>query len=600
MSKRPAFLFTLLVSASLSFAQTSAAARQPTAAAPAPSSSQDATQPTSLAATQSYLQLAMSSIEYPVTPSDSYMLSYRQSSGETVTRTIQVASDYQIDLGIFGKIDATKMTFADLKRRVESLYAESYARSYPTLSIVSVGVFRVAITGEISSSSYMTAWGLMRLSDVMNMANAPNASLRNVYIKPRGAAAPTKYDILKATRLGDAGQDPFIRPGDTVTLMPAGRIIKLTGEFRQTGEYELVKNEGLRDLIEQFGGGLTANAESSRIRIDRLSKTGPASEYMSLQKAYDANLNLDDCFAVNVSSKLGNLPVIWFEGAVIDTSRTTAGGSAQASATAAVTRGEATDSQTNAPAGSGVRIAVRISEGELLSDALAEVRSSLAPMADLASASLFRQGTQTPIAVNLQPLLATSNPSSDIGLKAYDRIYIPTLRSTVRVAGAVLAPGTFPYQPNSKSAYYIGLAGGSDPRLNSGGACFITDALGANRPFGSTILPGDQIFVISNVPGITVSGAVTTPGVFQYQIGLTPAHYINQAGGIDPHRGSGSFYVTSLEGKRMDKASELNPGDRIFVRQNKLGYNITTYLPVITSIVTLASSIITLNEVFNR
>jgi polysaccharide biosynthesis/export protein len=597
MNKRPTFLFAILVSASLSFAQTSAAARQPVA--PAPAAAQDATLSSSPAATQSYLQLAMSSIEYPVTPSDSYMLSYRQSTGETVTRTIQVASDYQIDLGIFGKIDATKMTFADLKRRVESLYAESYARSYPTLSIVSVGVFRVAITGEISSSSYMTAWGLMRLSDVINMANAPNASLRNVLVKPRGAAAAIKYDMLKATRLGDASQDPFIRPGDTVTLTSAGRIIRLTGEFREAGSYELLRNEGFRELVEQFGGGLTANAESSRIRLDRLSKNGPASEYMSLQKAYDSNLNLDDCFAVNVPSKLGNLPVVWFEGAVIDTSRATGGASVQASAAAAVTRGEATDSQTNAPTGSGGRISVRVSEGELLSDALAEVRSSLAPMADLSSASLFRQGTQTPIAVNLQPLLATSNPSSDIGLKPYDRIYIPTLRSTVRVAGAVFAPGTFPYQPNSKSAYYIGLAGGSDPRMNSDGVCFITDALGANRPSGSTILPGDQIFVVSNVAGITVSGAVTAPGVFPYQIGLMPAHYINQAGGIDPQRGTGSYYTTTMEGKRLDKASDLKPGDRIFVKQNKLGYNITTYLPVISSIVTLAASIITLNQVLN-
>jgi polysaccharide biosynthesis/export protein len=597
MKKWIIFFCAIALSAHASFAQTSAAARPSAATAAAQATVQD----TSQAAAQAHLQLAMSSIEYPVTPSDSYLLTYRQSTGENVTRAIQVASDYQIDLGIFGKIDATKMTFAELKRRVESLYAESYARSYPTLSIVSVGVFRVSITGEISRSSTVTAWGLMRLSDVVDLAEAPNASLRNILVKSRGASSPTRYDILKAMRLGDVNQDPFIRPGDTVTLTPAGRIIKLTGEIRERGDYELLRSEGLRDLIEQYGGGLTANAEGSRIRIDRLSKSGPASEYMPLQKAYDSNLALDDCFAVDVPSKMGNMPVVWFEGAVVDTSRTAAADtSVQASATAAVTRGEAADAQTNAPAGSGVRIAVQISEGELLSDALSEVRASLAPMADLASASLFRQGTLTPIAVNLQPLLATSNPSSDVALKPYDRIYIPTLRSTVRVAGAVLAPGNFPYQPNSRAAFFIGLAGGSDPRLNSDGACFITDAMGANRSSDSTILPGDQIFVVSNVAGITVSGAVTEPGVFPYQIGLPPALYINQAGGIDPARGSGSYYVTTLEGKRKKDTDALKPGDRIFVRQNKLGYNITTYLPVITGIVTLATSIITLNQVLQQ
>jgi protein involved in polysaccharide export with SLBB domain len=300
---------------------------------------------------------------------------------------------------------------------------------------------------------------------------------------------------------------------------------------------------------------------------------------------------------VDVASKLENLPVVWFEGAVIDTSRTGTETSSQANAAATVSRGSAADSQTNAPAGGSVRIAVRISDGELLSDALREVRSSLAPMADLASASLFRQGTPTPIAVNLQPLLATSNPTSDVALKPYDRVYIPTLRSTVRVAGAVLAEGSFPYQPNSKAAFYIGLAGGADPRQNTNGACFITDAMGNNRPSASIILPGDQIFVVSNVAGITVSGAVTHPGVFPFQIGLSPALYINQAGGIDPQRGTGSYYVTNMEGKRRNGLDELKPGDRIYVRQNNLGFNITTYLPTITGIVTLATSIITLSQI---
>jgi protein involved in polysaccharide export with SLBB domain len=125
----------------------------------------------------------------------------------------------------------------------------------------------------------------------------------------------------------------------------------------------------------------------------------------------------------------------------------------------------------------------------------------------------------------------------------------------------------------------------------------VTDAFGTTRPAGEIIQPGDQIFVLTNLAGITVSGAVTAPGVYPFQSGLPPSLYINQAGGIDPQRGTGSFYITDQQGKRQKPSEQLSPGDRIYVRQNKLSYNIVQYLPVITGIVTLATSIYTLSQV---
>jgi polysaccharide biosynthesis/export protein len=125
----------------------------------------------------------------------------------------------------------------------------------------------------------------------------------------------------------------------------------------------------------------------------------------------------------------------------------------------------------------------------------------------------------------------------------------------------------------------------------------ITDAMGNLRPSDAVILPGDQVFVLTNLAGITVSGAVTAPGVFPFQMGLSSSLYINQAGGVDPQRGTGSYFITDLQGKRQKFTDPLSPGDRIYVRQNSLGYNIVQYLPVITGIVTLATSVITLTQV---
>ena len=74
---------------------------------------------------------------------------------------------YIVNLTIFGKIDATGMTFAALKPLIEQTIAAGYPRSLPAVTITSVGVFQVPILGEMPQSRYVTAWGLSRLSEVL-------------------------------------------------------------------------------------------------------------------------------------------------------------------------------------------------------------------------------------------------------------------------------------------------------------------------------------------------------------------------------------------------------------------------------------------------
>jgi polysaccharide biosynthesis/export protein len=471
------------------------------------------------------LSFARSSAEYPVTPADVYALTYRRSTGDDQSQAVQVASDYSVDLGLFGKLDAKGLSFPDLKRQVETLVAESYARSYPSLTIESVGVFRVSLGGDIARPRFLNAWGMSRLSELVEVADERGASLRSVELKSTDGEM-RRFDLLRAMRTGDAAQDPIIKPGDEITLSAASTMIKLSGEVRQAGSYELVSGEGLRDLVEKFGGGLTELAESSRLRIDRMTPSGPTTQYISIAKSYDPPINLEDCIAVVVPSRMDNRPFVWFEGAVLaTTSAADAAGRTEADSASAKARA---DAQAKIPAGDSNRVAVQMNEGEMLSDALREVKDSLLPSADLASASLFRHGNIAPIAVNLQPLLAMANPPSDLRLEPYDRIFIPIVRASITVNGAVLSGGSFPYQPNSLAAYYIGLAGGIDPSKNGNGHFKIYDKVGKRRNEASPLMPGDRIYVPNNsftynlvqytpiVTGIVTMVIVVVPFVQSY------------------------------------------------------------------------------------
>lgn len=455
------------------------------------------------------LMLAISSPEYPVTPSDVYHLVYRQSSGLIVEVALQVPGNSIIDLGLFGIIDASRMTFLELKDSVETIVAGSYSRSYPSLSIESVGIFRVGVGGAGLDFEYLTAWGLSRLGDIMNdYVEKASVSLRNIELTRKGAASET-FDILQARRSPLSGSNPLLRPGDTITLHPVALTVRLAGEIRRPGTYELLPGEGLRRLIDTYGGGITEWADTSRLRIEKRTEKGSYVEYFDLQDAYNKFPDLQGCSGVTLFSREEGHSIIYFEGAV-SAAEGDNGGTGRAAAP------EVT--MTNGP-----WISCPIVEGQRISDTIGFLRERLTPSADLSSATLIRAGS-APMTLDLAALMAHGSQAMDIVLKVNDRVYIPEVNSSITVSGAVTAPGVFAFQPTLQASYYITRAGGIDPERNN----------------------------------------------------------------------NGSYWVSDSNGKRKDPKYPLQGGDRIYVPANAFGYNVVRYLPVVTGVITLLVSIETL------
>ncbi len=484
------------------------------------------------AAVDPRLQLAVASETYPVTPGDIYRLTFRQGD-TTIMSDLMVEGDFTLDMNVFGKLNTTGMRFSDLKPIVEKIVSTAYPRSMPSITIASIGLFQVFVKGVIPVSVNVDAWGLMRLSEALEGKLGPFSSIRNVEVIAKKGSKKT-YDLFKAQGFGIAEQDPYVKPGDTVSIQPADRIVELTGEVRRSGKFQLLPGEQLKELVDSYGAGLTVNAETTQVRIDRIATDKAGTYYVNLRDAYLKMEVLKDGDSIHVYAKSEWLPVVFFEGAVIPqataTPETTSVGMptqadpAAAAAALAATRAAPPSGIDETGIRSYNRILYYFKEGETLSDALHAIRGSLAPLADLTAAVIVRQSSPTPILIDMQQLLVGTNPSVDIPLQPNDRIVIPSLRFTVAVAGAVFFPGNFPYQA-----------------------------------------------------------------------GLPPSHYISLAGGVDPERnGNGDFNLTDTEGKEKDKKKPLAPGDRIYVPSNAFGYNLQRILPLFASILTVALSTATL------
>jgi len=214
------------------------------------------------------LQLAISNEDYPVTAGDIYRITF-STAGDIISNQIYVESNYLINLGVFGELDVRGMNFSRLKNKVEQLIQAGYPDSLPSLTMISTGTFEVPIIGEIPQTRYVRAWGLSRLSDVLEGSLGRHSSIRNIRIISRDGSSKV-YDIWRANFKGQLNQNPLIKSGDKIKVSRVIKEIQINGEVYHPGRYQLLEKESLQD-IKYFCGGFTTLADLSRITVERFS-----------------------------------------------------------------------------------------------------------------------------------------------------------------------------------------------------------------------------------------------------------------------------------------------------------------------------------------
>ncbi len=386
-------------------------------------------------------QLAMSSSNYLVTPGDIYTLAF-STGATTVKYTIPIDISYKVRVANLGVLDASNMTFVQFRKQVEDLVNKNFPMSGVQFVLTTPSTFKVVIKGEVKQTCERDSWALTRLSSIISGCVTEFSSVRNITITSHDGSVKT-YDLFLAKRDGDLSQDPYLKPGDVVTLGRIDRKVSVRGSVERPGAYELLPGENLTQLINRYAGGLDKYADVSRIELTRL-----ISEDKHLgDKIYLSKENIDDDYvlecwdSVYVTSLNEVRPAIYVEGAI---------------------RGEVTaktkEDTESTPLTSSSRRIVYFHSDEDYAYLIRKNAHWFTGISNLEDAYIKRG--QEVIPVNIYTVLHNPDYRIKLDVQADDILVIPFRQFFVNVSGAVAVPGRYPYVPDRDYNYYIGLAGG--------------------------------------------------------------------------------------------------------------------------------------------
>ena len=415
-------------------------------------------------------QTAMAAPVYPVTPGDVYAISMVV-EGTMVSYSIVVDNTNKLKILNLAVVDATGKTYTELKTQVESILGKNYPMQGTVFLLSNPGVFKVLVKGEVTQTMELNAWGLSRLSQTVSTVLTDYSSIRDITVTSANGKSKT-YDLFQATRFGDLSQDPFLKPGDSITIARSKRTVTVTGPVERPGAYQLLDGENLKDLVKLYGSGLTKLADTERIDLVRYldGNSKPATKISLTGKDIDENYELKDFDTVSIGTTTDLQPTMFIEGAI----GVTAGATTQTS----------------------VRKAVQFNPGENYASFIRTNKSLFSAISDTVNAYIIRGDKNIP--VDLTPMLYDNAFNSDLTVERDDFLVVPFKQYFVTVKGAVVSPGRYPFIPGRKAEYYVNLAGGINPELNTLGTMGITDVKGKRLNKSNEIPPESTVYVYKN------------------------------------------------------------------------------------------------------
>jgi len=470
--------------------------------------------------------------KYLLGPGDILRVYIIRETNETMSFNLAVSPTGHVLVPLVGNIKVLNKTLADATQEIAKQLMRFYPRSNIIVDIINIKKVNIVITGEVVNPGAYRVLAISTLDDVIRVAGGlkSSASMRNIQIK-RGDKV-INIDYMRFLKYGDLEQNPYIEEGDFIYIPLIGKSVKIVGQVRNPGIYEIKGGERLKDLID-MAGGLTASASLYDAVLDRVS--GERIElnlykliYGDEKEREEANIELRDGDAITVLREQKRVYVLGFvrkPGPIqlVEEAKMVAEGE------------EGGEVVGEAIMGAKVSEIIRRAGGVL-------------PNGSTRNIEIRKGGREdNKVVVDLYRVLVLGEKSEeDIKVNPGDVIYVPPITKSVKIVGQVRNPGIYEIVAGDRIRDILLKAGGITEkasrekgqleRVENGKKVIyefrVDNAVKGIEKDNLELEDGDTIYIPEQRRLVYVLGQVSNPAAYEYREGRKLTEYISMAGGL--------------------------------------------------------------------
>jgi len=383
--------------------------------------------------------------EYVLGPGDRLLLSIKGKVID-VSYELVITADGNIIIPEIGSVYSSGLSIRSLRKKLETLIPKYYKNVQISLSLLAPRTFKVFVTGAVASPGTFTIKALTRLQEAINLAGGilPSGSYRHIQITriKDNKKKILNIDLYKFYKKGDISQNPYLEAGDVIYVPVMRESVKVLGEVRNPGEYEIVEGDRLKDIIE-MAGGLTPKASLVGGTLERIRENKKEVQDINLYELLiankeEANIRLTKGDTITIPVKVDRIYVL---GQVRN----------PGSFTIVTQEGVLGESQ--------------IREGSKVSELIAKAGGIL-PQASTRRIQLIRDNRIIKELDLYKVLVRGEKEEEEIKLLPGDVIYVPVMRESVKVLGEVRNPGEYEIVEGDRLKDIIEMAGGLTPKAS--------------------------------------------------------------------------------------------------------------------------------------
>jgi len=395
-----------------------------------------------------------------------------------------------------GQLPVNNKNLIEVKEMVRVKFSEVYKNFSLSVNLHQLKKFKVMVSGETIKNGSFIVNGVTRLTELIAESGLTDQSnKRRIVIINQVLHDTLEVDLLKAQKLHDINNNPYLRIGDQIHVLKRNEYVILEGAVAYPGKFDYKERDTIKGLIK-IAGGFTRGADSNNVSIIRYMNDfdSISIKVLSYQELDTFVLMPDDkvvvyikndyrpFFSVTITGEVqfpGNYSIMYNKSTLADIIEKAGG-------------------LTNRADLSQCKI-IRANEvfpGEREYNRVQKLNPDYQSSKDkkyILSKSLDQENV-TNVNVNSQELLDSS--SLKIILENQDTVFIPKKPNSIKLFGAITNQGIYPFESDKKYMYYIKMAGGLDKRADSKNIRIIKNHTEKMvSPDDAIIEPGDAIWI---------------------------------------------------------------------------------------------------------